>query len=204
MQIFSTNFIIAVILFAISTSFTPGPNNFLLISSGIQFGLKRTWQHILGIAFGFPIMVFITGLFFTNIATLNETIFNIISILGMAYLLYLGYQVIFSDVAYEEKSRAKPISFFQAALFQWINPKAIVIAIGVSSSYITLEYSLYSQLFFISFTFFIVGLASSITWTIFGTIIKKLLKNKKNLKMINIFLGILLIISIIQMFPEKF
>ncbi len=201
---FSTNFIIAVILFAVSTSFTPGPNNFLLISSGIQFGLKKTWKHIWGIALGFPIMVFITGLFFTNIATLNETIFSIISFLGMAYLLYLGYQVIFSDIAYEEKSRSKPISFFQAALFQWINPKAIVIALGVSSTYVTLEHSLYSQLFFISFVFFIVGLCSSITWAVLGTIIKKLLNNKQNLKMINIFLGILLIISIIQMFPEKF
>jgi len=202
---FSANFMIAVVLFAISTSFTPGPNNFLLIASGIKFGIKRTWGHIFGIAIGFPIMVFIVGFAFSNIITLNTTIFNILSILGIMYMLRLAYQIIFSDIRYEESdSKAKPITFLQASLFQWINPKAWVMAFSIASSYISFEYNFYTQLFFIAFVFFIISILSSISWTLFGSVIKKILTKSKYIKSVNIFLGILLIISIIQMLPQKF
>jgi len=201
---FSTNFIIAILLFTISTSFTPGPNNFLLISSGMKFGLRRTLGHIFGIAVGFPIMLFIVGLVFSSIATLSTKIFNILSIIGMLYLTYLAYKIIFSDLLYKENAKSKPLTFLQAVLFQWVNPKAWVVAFSIASSYIVLEYNFLTQLVFISIVYFIVAAVSSLTWAFFGSFINKNIEKKLYLKTINIFLGLLLIISIIQMLPQKF
>ncbi len=201
---FSVNYLIAILLFTISTSFTPGPNNFLLLSSGMKFGLRKTWGHIFGIAIGFPIMLFIVGLVFSSIATLSTILFNILSIIGMIYLAYLAYKIIFSDLLYKENSKTKPISFLQAVLFQWINPKAWAGAFSIASSYIVLDYNFLTQLIFISLLYFVLIIISSITWVIFGSFVKKNVTKPIYLKTINIVLGILLIISIIQMLPEKF
>ena len=196
---FSLNYISAVILFAISTSFTPGPNNFLLLASGMKFGLKKTLGHILGIAIGFPIMLMIVGILFNKILFTNPLFFKVLSIIGMIYLLYLGYQIIFSDLIYEKKEVSKPITFTQALLFQWVNPKAWIMALSIATTYLSKD-NFYYKLVFVAGVFFIVAIASSVTWTVFG----KVIKNAINIKLANVILGILLIISIIQMFPEKF
>jgi len=196
---FSLNYISAVILFAISTSFTPGPNNFLLLASGMKFGLKKTLGHILGIAVGFPLMLMIIGILFNKIIFINPLFFKILSIIGMVYLFYLGYQIIFSDLMYEEKEVSKPITFIEALLFQWVNPKAWIMALSIASTYLKPD-NFYNELIFIATIFFFVATTSSVTWALFG----KIIQNAINIKLANVILGILLIISIIQMFPEKF
>ena len=124
-------------LFAISTSFTPGPNNFLLLASGMKFGLKKTLGHILGIAVGFPLMLVVIGILFNKILFFNDTFFKVLSIAGAVYLLYLGYQIIFSDMIYEDKEISKPITFTQALLFQWVNPKAWIMALSIATTYLS-------------------------------------------------------------------
>ena len=196
---FSITYISAVIFFAISTSFTPGPNNFLLLASGIKFGVKKTLGHILGIAVGFPLMLMVVGVFFNKVFSINPVFFNILSAVGMVYLLYLGYQIIFSDLIYEEKEISKPITFTQAVLFQWVNPKAWIMALSIATTYLT-SANFYLELEFVALVFFAIGFISSVTWTLFG----KTIKNIINIKLANIILGIMLIVSILQIIPEKF
>ena len=196
---YSNSLIFALLSFVIATAFTPGPNNFLLLVSGIKFGLKKTLGHILGIAIGFPIMLIIIGILFNKILFINSTFFTILSIIGAIYLLYLCYQIIFSDFIFKEKETSKPITFLEALLFQWVNPKAWIMALSIATTYLTTK-NFYYELIFIAFIFFIVAIFSSITWTLFG----KAIKNTINIKLANVILGILLIISVIQMFPEKF
>ena len=196
---FCLNYISAVILFAISTSFTPGPNNFLLLASGMKFGLKKTLGHILGIAVGFPLMLVIIGILFNKVLFLNNAFFKVLSIAGAVYLLYLGYQIIFSDMIYEDKEISKPITFTQALLFQWVNPKAWIMALSIASTYLSKD-NFYYRLVFVAEVFFIVAIASSVTWTVFGKIIKSAI----NIRLANVILGILLIISVIQILTQKF
>ena len=179
--------------------FHTGPNNFLLLASGMKFGLKKTLGHILGIAVGFPLMLIIIGILFNKVLFLNDAFFKVLSIAGAVYLLYLGYQIIFSDMIYENKEISKPITFTLALLFQWVNPKAWIMALSIATTYLSKD-NFYYRLVFAAGVFFIVAIASSVTWTVFGKIIKSAI----NIKLANVILGILLIISVIQILTQKF
>jgi len=165
----------------------------------MKFGLKKTWGHILGIAIGFPLMLIIVGVVFNKILFINFSFFKVLSIIGVLYLLYLGWQIIFSDLIYEEKEVSKPITFIEALLFQWVNPKAWVMALSIATTYLNND-RFYEKLIFIAFVFFTIAIISSVTWTLFG----KVIKNFINVKYANIILGIMLIISVIQMILEKY
>jgi threonine/homoserine/homoserine lactone efflux protein len=129
---------------------------------------------------------------------INPSFFKILSIIGALYLLYLGYRIVFSDYT-KEKEVSKPITFVEAMLFQWVNPKAWIMALGIITTYLTPN-NFYLQLIFIVFIFFVTGLISSITWTLFG----KIIKDRINAKLANAILGTLLMISVIQILFEKF
>jgi len=115
---------LAILIFAVSATVTPGPNNIMIMTSGLNHGIKNSIPHLLGICFGFPIMVVLIGLGFVVVFKMYPLFHEILKILGVIYLSYLAWLIASSSPTSLEGKKSKPFSFTQAALFQWVNPKA--------------------------------------------------------------------------------
>lgn len=194
-------FVIAAILFAISTSFSPGPNNFMLVTSGAKFGLGRTWAHIAGISIGFPVMVVAVGVALGGVFLAMPVLHDVLAIVGGAYMLWLAWTLIGPSLrgdpgSVEEASVGRPIGFFEAALFQWVNPKAWVMATGAVAAYTTQDRFAF-ELGVFAVAFCVVGFASSVTWASFGQFIARFLDTPLKMRIFNWTLGAMLVASIV-------
>ena len=128
--------ITALIAFAFVGSITPGPNNLMLMASGTNFGMKRTLPHILGINTGFIVMIFLVGFGLMQVFEMFPATFNILKIISVAYLLYLAWKIATTNtVNNTNTTRANPMSFLQAAFFQWVNPKAWIMILSTITTY---------------------------------------------------------------------
>lgn len=194
--------LISVFLFAVSTCFTPGPNNLMLVTSGAKFGLPRSWRHIWGVALGFPLMVAIVALFLGAVFRAVPWLHDALNIIGAVYLLYLSWKIIMAGGSIEQGDAGKPLTFTEAALFQWVNPKAWVMATGAIAAYTTASgYGL--QVAGIVAAFMAAGFASSFTWVAFGTLIARFLDTPGRMRAFNITLGALLIASIVPILLSR-
>ncbi|MCF9000142.1 LysE family translocator [Acinetobacter nectaris] len=185
------------ILYCFVTSITPGPNNIMLLSSGLNFGFKSTIPHILGVGIGFSIMVILVGLGIGNLLTSSQIIYESIKAVGIIYLIYLAYQLLKSDIVDEKeiKQTKQPITFLQAALFQWVNPKAWVMVIGAVTTYISHSSSLNSFIF-LGLVYGLVNIPSIGLWAYVGNKLKKFIKNKQKIQIFNIVMASMLLLSI--------
>lgn len=195
---------IAILVFAVSTTITPGPNNIMIMSSGLNFGLKRSLPHLMGIGLGFPLMVAGVGLGFGAIFERFPVIHEVIKVLGVLYLIYLAYLVATSAPKSldNDTNETKPLTFIQAALFQWINPKAWVMATGAVAAYTTQDASIMLQVMFISLAFLIAGVPCVGVWLVCGTWLKRFLKEVKYQRIFNLSMATLLIVSILPVIGE--
>lgn len=190
-------FYLSILIFAISSTVTPGPNNIMILTSGLNYGVKKSIPHLLGISFGFPMMIIVIGFGFSIIFERYPVFNEVIKILGVVYLLYLAWLIASSSPVSLEGKRSKPLNFFQAALFQWVNPKAWVVATGAVSAYTSVSSDILAQVIFIALAFLIVAIPSLSVWLIFGVGIKKYLKSARHQKLFNLSMALLLIGSII-------
>src|SRR6185295_19173948 len=124
----------ALALFCVVTLFTPGPNNLKLMTSGLNFGFRRGLPHLLGVTLGFALMVLIVGLGLGAILEKWPLLYTVLKYGGAAYLLYLAWQIAVS-IPPTPGGAGSPIGFLQAVAFQWVNPKAWVMAVGAISTY---------------------------------------------------------------------
>lgn len=124
---------IAVLVFSIVMGFTPGPNNVMLASSGATHGIRRTWPHLMGVALGFPAMILLIGLGLASILLASSGLQLGMKIVSCLYLLWLAFQIGRSSSVAGNAAKARPLTFLQAAAFQWVNPKAWLIAVGAIS-----------------------------------------------------------------------
>ena len=191
-------------MFSFATSMTPGPNNIMMLSSGLNFGYKRTIPHILGVAFGFPIMVICVGMGINIIFKIFPLAYDVMKIIGFVYLIWMAWHIANSSVEIKdnEDENSKPFTFIQIALFQWINPKAWIMAVTAVSSFTVSSQDMFMQVVIIAFIYLLSGVISTNTWTLGGVFLKKLLKNKKVVKIFNISMAILLVASIIPVMFE--
>lgn len=193
--------VLALILFAFSALATPGPNTLMIMLSSIRFGMKKTFAHYFGVCCGFPIMVIILGMGLKEVFTAYPVIHSIVKYVGAVYMLYLAWKIMRASSQIKEievgGKSLKPMSFLQAVLFQWANPKAWVIAITAISTYTTIGGSLYGQILLMALIFFVVNIPSLGVWYIGGRVIKKLIKNEKALQYFCVTMGVLLILSIV-------
>jgi len=194
---------LALFLFASSTTITPGPNNIMIMASGLNYGIKNSIPHLLGICFGFPSMVILIGLGFSVVFQQYPLIHEIIKILGVIYLLYLAWLIASSSPTSLENDNS-PLNFIQAALFQWINPKAWVMATGAVSVYTAQSNDVLLQVAIIGLTFFIVSFPCVGIWLFFGSALKKVLKSSLHQKIFNVSMAILLVCSVIPVLNELF
>lgn len=196
----------AFLPFAVSTSMSPGPNNLMLASSGATFGFRRTGPHMLGITAGFPAMVVAVGLGLGGVFTAFPQLHTAVKYLGAAYLLVLAWRIGTAraptggdaDPAGGARSGGRPLTFMQAALFQWVNPKAWIMAVGSIATYTTVGGQVTAEVLVIAGVFGLVSLASTATWTVLGVGIARLLRgSERGLRAFNVAMALLLAASVI-------
>lgn len=174
----------------------------MLMTSGMNFGIKNSLPHVAGVCIGFAVMVILVGLGFSIIFDTYPILHEIIKVLGLMYLLYLAYLIAYAAPSELASDKSKPFSFLQAALFQWINPKAWVMATGSISAFTTLGDDIHWQVLLIASIFFIAAIISSISWLIFGRTLKQVLKSIKQQRVFNISMALLLVISVLPVIRE--
>ncbi|TMM46334.1 LysE family translocator [Colwellia ponticola] len=195
-------FYLTILLFAASTTITPGPNNIMIMASGLNYGIKNSTPHLLGICFGFPAMVILVGLGFSVIFEKYPLLHEIIKVLGVIYLLYLAWLIAASSPSSLDSKKAQPLSFIQAAFFQWVNPKAWVMATGAVSAYTSVSADVFMQVSYIALAFFIVAFPCVGMWLYFGASLKKYLKSSKHQKVFNLTMALLLFLSVLPVLQE--
>lgn len=194
----------ALILFTLATSITPGPNNVMIMASGANHGFRKSIPHLLGIDLGFPVMLIAIGLGAGQLFEQTPSIFLWLKIIGALYLTYLAFKIATAPVQNFEVKKAKPMTFVQAVLFQWVNPKAWIMCIGAVVTYTVAEGSYFSQILMIALLFFMFGSPCTIAWLWFGSALKKVLSQPKRLRTFNITMGLLLIASLMPVFEDLY
>jgi threonine/homoserine/homoserine lactone efflux protein len=190
---------VALVTFAAIAAWTPGPNNTLLMASGITHGFKRTAPLILGVAIGFPFMIGIVGLGLGRVFELYPIIYTALKYIGAAYMLWLAYKVATSKQPDKSDVKAaEPLNFVQGALFQWVNPKGWMMAVTMLSSY-TLPQDYWTGLATIVATALLMGFASASGWVLFGSSLRHVMSDPRYFRWINVSLALLLVVSIVPM-----
>lgn len=196
------DYLISVALFAISSSVTPGPNNIMVMTSGLNFGIRRSMPLLIGICVGFTAMLLLVGLGFGQLFTLFPQLSLIIKIIGTAYLLYLAWLIARSSNVGVTDQQVKPIGFIKGALFQWVNAKAWVVSIGAISAFTTMGESFFSQNMTIATTFFIISFPCVGIWLMFGSMLRQFLDNAAYLRWFNITMSLLLVGSVLPVVKD--
>lgn len=188
---------LALIAFAVVSSITPGPNNIMLMASGANFGFRRTVPHMLGISIGFMVMMSTAGLGLSQVFDLYPVSHRILQVISVAYLLYLAWKI--ANAAPPKNAvdnvQARPFTFMQAALFQWVNPKAWTMALTAITVYAVQRDFL--SIFTLSAVFAIVNLPSVSVWTLMGQQLARLLTSRARLRVFNWTMAGLLVASLI-------
>jgi threonine/homoserine/homoserine lactone efflux protein len=175
--------------FAIACCITPGPNNMMLTASGANFGFVKTIPHILGIVFGMVVMYVVAALGLGTLFTLYPQVQTLLKIGGIAYLFYLSWKIAMAAPGGDSRSRGKPLTFMQAAAFQFLNPKAFMIVVSSLSTF-TLSGDRYiTSAIVVTIVFIFTALPSISIWAGFGTAIGRLLKNPRGIRVFNISMG---------------
>lgn len=200
---YTFSMLLSIATFTFSTVMTPGPNNIMLLSSGLTFGYKRTLPHILGVMLGFPMMVVLVGFGMGVIFDKYPFILSVLKIVGFFYLLWMSYKIATNISIYEVKDReGKPFSFLQAAAFQWVNPKAWIMAITSISIFVTSIENPFIQVLSVATIYLLSGVISTNTWALGGVLLKQVLKSKKSVSIFNKTMAFLLIISVLPFILE--
>ncbi|MCA1443691.1 LysE family translocator [Ensifer sp. IC4062] len=187
--------LLALFLFAFTTSITPGPNNMMLFASGVNFGFARTIPHMLGIGVGFFVLLLAVGLGLGALLHSVPLIYTALKFAGGAYLFWIAWKIGSSRSLGEGKVSARPMTFLQAAAFQWVNPKAWVMAVSAMATYTSDDSYLVSVLF-VGLVFALVNLPSVSTWAGFGSALRQWLSEPSRLKWFNITMAVLLVVSL--------
>ena len=196
------NLFIGLVTFYFVMYVTPGPNNAMVLTSGVKFGFSKTIPHMSGITIGHVCQTVVVCLGLGKIFQMFPNIQNVLKILCSLYLLYLGYKIIgsFSKI---KKDGSRPLKFYEASLFQLVNPKAWTISTMVASGFLPKDEKLIISILFISITALIICPLSISVWAAFGTGIRNLVKNNKKKAIVEYFLAILLLITAIMIVIEK-
>ena len=195
------NSIFALITFYFVMYITPGPNNAMVLTSGLKFGFLKSIPHMTGITIGHVTQLILVCLGLGKIFQVFPELQNILKILCAIYLLYLSYKIIgsFSKIKSDE---SRPLRFYEAALFQIVNPKAWTISSMAASGFLSEKGNLFLSIIFISTVALIICPLSISPWAAFGSGIKNLVKNNKIKVIIEFFLAFLLLITAILIVIE--
>ncbi len=190
-------------LFAFVSSITPGPNNVMLTASGATFGYRRTLPHMLGISAGVAVMLLLVGAGLGTVFTTMPVLYTTLKYVGAAYLLYLAWRIARAGGVDGATARGKPLTFLEAAAFQWVNPKAWILAVGVVATY-TPQEQFFRNLIVATLVLTVVNFPSISVWTLFGSSLRRVLRKPESIRRFNIGMALLLVASLYPIVLEHF
>lgn len=190
--------IFALIAFACVSAITPGPNNIMLMTSGANAGYVKTIPHMLGIMLGFSLMIVLVGLGLMKVFNLYPLTLELLKSACVAYLLYLAWKIARSEPATSAQMNYRPMSFFSAACFQWVNPKGWTMALTAISVYAGA--SGVSGVLLAALVFGVMVLPTASVWILVGTQLQKILTTKRSFRIFNVSMATLLLLSVLGSF----
>lgn len=199
-------------LFAFATSITPGPNNAMLFASGVNFGIRRTLPHLLGVTLGFTFMMLAVGLGVGFVFEAVPGLYSALRILGAIYLLHLAWRMarsappaaLAADAGQQRAAaaaRVAPMTFLQATAFQWVNPKAVMMCVTAASAYGSPDRPVLGALT-VAGVFFVAGMPCVALWAVLGSLMRGLLQDRRRLMAFNWVMAILLVVSMAPLAGE--
>ena len=197
----SPELLTALVIFALVSSITPGPNNTMLMASGVNFGVRATWPHMAGVSAGFFALVVAAGLVLGGVFAAYPALHGVLKVVGAAYLLYLAWKIATSgEIKAGEAGR--PQTFWQAAAFQWVNPKAWAMALGAVTAYAPPERYV-ANVVLVAVVFTVVNLPCIFSWAAFGAVLRGVLCDRGRLKVFNWTMAGLLALSILAILAHR-
>jgi threonine/homoserine/homoserine lactone efflux protein len=187
--------ILAFVLYAFASSITPGPNNTMLLASGVNFGLRASLPHVLGVDIGFAILVLCCGMGIGSLFELWPVLHDVLKYAGALYMAWLAWKIAGSGAPQASGAKPRPVTFLQAAAFQWVNPKAWIMAIGAIATYTPAE-GFFHNVLIITLLYSLTGGPCSLAWAAAGTLLRGFLASPKRLQAFNIAMALLLMASL--------
>ncbi len=195
---------IAFVGFAFSSAFTPGPNNFMLMSSGALFGFRRTIPHISGVAIGFNLVMLAALLGMGVVIEQFPWVLTVVKVAGATWLAWLGFKFFKAAFLHNDdqkkaepktrpSKRSRPFKFYEAVLFQWVNPKGLIMALAAAGAYVGISSDFKLRVVIICATFLFMGFTSASTWAIAGSGLNRLMSQGRSAVVLNIIMGLLLL-----------
>ena len=185
----------AGMLFALVTSITPGPNNTMLLASGVNFGFRRTMPHLFGISIGVAILMLCVGFGLGEAFKRLLLLYTILEAASVAYLLYLAWRIGTSGEVKAHGAKPRPMTFIEAAAFQWVNPKAwMMVLTAATTVQLSADYGMNAA--WMSVVFILIGFPCICLWAAFGLGLRRFLSNPRALRLFNVTMAVLLILSL--------
>ena len=193
---------IAFVVFAAVMFFTRGPNNVMLLSSGLTHGFRRTLPHVAGVTFGFAFMVAAVGLGFGTVFIAYPVLQTILKYAGAAYLIYLAAAIAMSGAAPSgQGNQRRPMTFWGGAVFQWINVKGWVMVIGTITAYAAIASFPWNIVIQTAISL-VMGTLSTVAWALFGSALRPVLTSPRAVRAFNIVMAALLLASLYPVFMD--
>ncbi len=182
--------------FAAISSITPGPNNTMMLASGLNYGLRRSLPHLFGICSGFTFMIFATGVGLHTVFQQVPMLQVLLKYAGAAYLLWLAWKLAHAaPMSASLAAGSKPMSFLAAAAFQWVNPKAWVMAIGALTTYLPAGFKVL-DVAMLAAVFGVIGIFCVGSWAMFGVAMRQVLQNERSVRIFNVVMALALVASL--------
>lgn len=194
---------LAVLLFSAVAAATPGPNNMMLMASGVNHGVRKSLPHYVGCVLGFALMLAVLGIGLASVFLNYPIIHLVLKYIGISYMLFLAWKIANAGNPKANASLKKPMTFVQAVLFQWVNPKGILFAVSVIAAFTTQE-TLIANLVFIVVANIFIGATSLGIWLILGSAMQRLIQSNRQVLIFNISMASLLALSVIPILTMEF
>jgi threonine/homoserine/homoserine lactone efflux protein len=193
---------LALIVFTLATCGTPGPNNTLVMASGVSFGFRRSVPGVVGINTGFPVMVILVGLGLGGFLQRWPVVLDVLRPVGVAYLLYLAYRIATAPVDGLGARATRPLTFTRTALFQFVNPKAWVMIVGALVTYPTTDGPFLWQVLAVAVIFGVFGTPCTTAWLLIGVGLRRMISEPARLRAFNVVMAVTLVLSLIPVLVE--
>jgi threonine/homoserine/homoserine lactone efflux protein len=192
----SLDLLLPLCAFASVSSITPGPNNAMMLASGLNYGFARSLPHLFGICCGFSFMIFTTGLGLHAVFEQFPLLQVILKYAGAIYLLWLAWKLAHAaPMSAEQASLSKPMGFVGAAAFQWINPKGWVMALGALTTYLPQGFKV-ADVALLSGVFGVIGIFCVGAWALFGVAMRRVLQDPRSVRIFNVVMALLLVATL--------
>jgi threonine/homoserine/homoserine lactone efflux protein len=198
----SQRLLLAFVGFVFVMFFTPGPNNIMLMSSGLTYGFRRTLPHMAGVTLGFAFMIAAVGVGLGTIFIAYPVLESVLKYAGAAYLVYLAIVIAMSGApTAQESERRGPMTFWGAAMFQWVNGKGWVVVIGTITAYAAVAHFPWNIVIQTAISL-AVGTASTVAWAYFGSVLRPVRGSPRSVRIFNVTMAVLLLASLYPVFMD--